>query len=181
MPLTHPSAAPPAGAWVPVAAKGCLAFRLLWAATIHVGTNFKAAPWHIARSSCNKVNMWYWQCQPDSTPGNPLAVGSAPTGDVMSMCAGHLKLVLHTGGQAMTQDQALYYCRQQHGANATLPGSSAAVLAAARALVEQAQVGAARCAGPCKPILHAWRGAPRAVTFSIKPARSPCLVHSWMD
>ena len=42
--------------------------------------------------------------------------------------------------QYLTQPEALAFCRAQHGAAASLPSSAPAVMAAAQALVQEAQV-----------------------------------------
>ncbi len=70
------------------------------------------------------------------------AAGSAPSADgasVTTRCTGSTLLVLHPQ-QASSQDVAWEMCRQQHGPSAYLP-SQGAVLEAAQALVQGAQVG----------------------------------------
>jgi hypothetical protein len=52
-----------------------------------------------------------------------------------------MELILHTQ-QALTQPEAVRYCKQQHGADALLPPAIPAVMAAAKGLVQRAQVGA---------------------------------------
>jgi hypothetical protein len=59
----------------------------------------------------------------------------------LSACAdGGTRLLLYTQ-QALSQPEALQFCRAQHGPAAALVGGAPAVMAAAQGLVRQAQVG----------------------------------------
>ena len=49
--------------------------------------------------------------------------------------------------QALSQEQAVAFCKAQHGAVAGLPSAVAAVMAAAQQMVQEAQVG--RLCGLC--------------------------------
>jgi hypothetical protein len=73
-----------------------------------------------------------------ATTAGLIGLPSSGTTDGPSACAGTTKLVLHS--QALTQDEAAEFCRQQHGPEAGLPSGSAPVIAAARKLVETSQV-----------------------------------------
>ena len=68
-----------------------------------------------------------------------------PSDSVLSACDGSTELVLHPS-QALTQADALAFCRQHHGASAVLPSSAS--LQAAQSLVQQGQVLSGVAAAP---------------------------------
>jgi hypothetical protein len=74
----------------------------------------------------------------------------------LSTCAdGGMRLVIYTQ-QALSQPEALQFCKARHGPTAGLVGGTPAVMAAAQGLVQQAQVGgrSGRAGPPPVAVLH---------------------------
>ena len=102
-----------------------------------------------------------------------------PSDSVLSACDGSTELVLHPS-QALTQADALAFCRQHHGASAVLPSSAS--LQAAQSLVQQGQVlcGVAAAPLPAAPALASNRQRPQGIkaTHAPLPGSSSASVRS---